>query len=503
MQKTIILKKAEYSYGEKSVLNGVSFVCTQNERLCILGENGVGKSTLLRILTGELELNSGSLEKIGHIRTAYVSQEFPSESMDLTIEEYIEKYAGKVLFKKVHNHSKELGFDTEKNLKKSCREISGGQQKILALSVAFASSPDFILLDEPENHIDIVSRIVLIRKLQEYRGGVIFISHDRLIIDAIATKVAELARGELHISEGGYDKYIETKMLRIGGLQRKFDVETKRIKQLAETIIILRQKAHRGKEVSLYHLKKKELDDLKQAHKESPRPNDRKTKIKIHQSEGGLHGGKLLCRIKDGQFRFEASKADMFRDIDLEIRSGGHIVLLGRNGTGKSTFLKCLTGENKLTKGDISWGNDVKWSYFDQHASFNPEEIPLNVIKEKFGCLDLEARSILGAMRFDKDRAEAKIGTLSGGEKMRLRFAIAFGLKPDLLILDEPTNHLDEVTWEILLEACKKSKSTILLVSHDYEFIENFEPSVFWMIEGQSINPRYKDLNTLLQEMGA
>ena len=369
--------------------------------------------------------------------------------------------------------------------------------------MAFAASPDFILLDEPENHIDIVSRIILIRKLQEYRGGVIFISHDRLIIDAIATKVAELARGELHISEGGYDEYIETKMLRIGGLQRKFDTETKRIRQLSESIVILGQKALRGKEVSLYRRKKEELEGLKHSHKESPRPDDRKTKIKIHQSEEGRHGGKLLCRIHEGSFRYPAHKADMFRNINLEMRTGGHIVLLGRNGTGKSTFLKCITGENKFSKGEITWGNDVKWAYFDQHASFDLSKTALEVIGEKLNCLDLQARSVLGTMRFSEDRMEAAIGTLSGGEKMRLRFAIGFGLKPDLIILDEPTNHLDEVTWEILLEACKKSKSTILLVRHDYEFIESFNPSVFWMIEGQAINARYKELPVLLKEMGA
>src|SRR5258708_6467324 len=419
MQKTIALKKAEYAYGQKLLRRGASFICTQHERLCILGENGAGKSTLLRILAGELELTSGVMEKIGHIRTVYVPQEFPKEFMELSIADYIEKQGGRALLKKIYANGKELGFDIERNVKKLCGAISGGQQKILALSIAFAASPDFIFLDEPENHIDIVSRIVLIRKLQEYRGGIIFISHDRLIIDALATKVAELAQGQLHVSEGGYGEYIETKMVRIGGLQRKFDTETKRIKQLTEAVVILGQKAFRGKEVSLFHKKKEELDELKQSHKESPRPDDRKTKIRIHQAEEGLHGGKLLCRIKGGYFRFPGSKADMFRDIDLEVRSRGHIVLLGRNGAGKSTFLKCLTGEMAWTKGEVVWGNGVKWAYFDQHAQFDPQRTALDIVGEKLHCLNLEARSVLGAMRFTTDRMEAAIGTLSGGEKMR------------------------------------------------------------------------------------
>mgnify|MGYP001569158364 CR=1 FL=1 len=503
MQKTITLRKAVYAYGEKTIFDEVSFSCSYGERLCILGENGVGKSTLLRILTGELELESGAFEKTGHIRSVYVPQEFPPEYKDLTVEAYIEKLGGKALFKKVYTISEELGFEAERYASRLCKELSGGQQKIVALSIAFASSPDFIMLDEPENHIDIVSRIVLIRMLQAYKGGIIFISHDRLIIDAIATKVAELAQGKLHMSEGDYQDYIKAKMERIGGLQRKYDTESKRIKQLSENIVILRQKAHRGKEVSAYHKTKDELDELKKAHKESGRPDDRKTKIRIAQSSYGLHGGKLLCRIKDAFFRYPGARADMFRELNVEARTPGHIVLLGRNGTGKSTFLKCLTGELKFSKGEIAWGNAVKWGYFDQHAQFDPRKTPLAIVKDALNLDDQDAKAVLGSMRFNEDRMKAAVGTLSGGEKMRVRFALVFGSKAEFIILDEPTNHLDEVTWEILLAACKNSKSTLLLVSHDYEFIEEFDPSVFWMIQGQTIVPRYKELSQLLEEMGA
>ncbi len=503
MQKTITLRKAEYAFGDKIILNEVSFVCSQNERLCILGENGVGKSTLLKILTGELMLEAGAYEKTGHIRTVYVPQEFPAEFRDLTVDKYIENAAGKALFKRSYNVSLELGFDVEKYASRFCRELSGGQQKILALSIAFATLPDFIFLDEPENHIDIVSRIVLIRMLQNYKGGIIFISHDRLIIDAIATKVAELANGKLYVSEGGYQDYIEEKMTRLGGLQRKYDSESRRIKQLSLSIVISRQKALRGKEISAYHKQKEELEGLKTAHKESGRPDDKKTKIRIPSSDQGLHGGKLLCRITNGFFRYAGTKADIFRDLNLEARTPGHIVLLGRNGTGKSTFLKCLAGENSLSKGEISWGNNVKWAYFDQHTQFRATETPLAIVRETLNLGEQDAKAVLGEMRFNEDRMTAEIQTLSGGEKMRVRFALVFGSKAEFIILDEPTNHLDEITWEILLAACKNSRSTLLLVSHDYEFIEEFNPNVFWMIQGQSIVPRYKELSVLLEEMGA
>ena len=143
----------------------------------------------------------------------------------------------------------------------------------------------------------------------------------------------------------------------------------------------------------------------------------------------------------------------------------------------------------------------VTFAYFDQHMQFDADANPVDVVMKKLNCFDVEARSALGAMRFDLKKMQTKIGSLSGGERMRLRFAIVFGQKPDFLILDEPTNHIDEVTWEVLLHACKVSKSTILLVSHDYEFIQEFAPELFWVIGNQTVTPRWKELGELLDEM--
>lgn len=541
--KAINLKKIEYSYGERHVFSNVSLKCTEKERFCILGENGVGKSTLLKIMCGEIEADAGSIEKTGHIRAVYVPQEFSHESAKKTVAEYIESNVGVSLTKRVKSIALELGFDIEKasgigalsevealNTSKEkkegkkvsdkigdkpalCGSFSGGQQKILALAVALAGNPDFLLLDEPENHLDIVSRMILIEMLQEYRGGIVFISHDRLVIDSIATKIAELANGEVHVSEGGYDDYIEDKMARIGGMQRAFDAETKRIKQLENTIVILKQKAIRGKEISAYQRKLAELNELKKSHKENGRPEDKKSKIKIGQGGPGFHDGKLLARVEKLSFKYDDAKAYTFKDISLEIRTGTHIALLGRNGAGKSTFLKCLTGELPANGGTVTWATTydpqamvpekpVTFAYFDQHMSFDPERKPVDVVMEKLNCFDVEARAALGAMRFDLTRQQTAIGKLSGGERMRLRFAIVFGKKPDFLILDEPTNHIDEITWEVLLSACKLSKSTILLVSHDYEFIQEFKPELFWVIGNQTVTPRWRDLNELLEEMG-
>lgn len=512
--KAITLKKVAYAYGEREIFKNVSVSCTENERVCILGENGVGKSTLLKILCGDIEADSGAIEKSGHLRFKYVEQEFPKHAAAHTVEKYIEEFAGISLKKRVYSIAEELGFDLERiDTAALCGSFSGGQQKILALSTALATNPDFLLLDEPENHLDIVSRMILIRMLQEFRGGIVFISHDRLVIDSLATKIAELSQGEVHISEGNYDDYIEDKMARIGGMQRAYDAETKRIKQLEQTVVILKQKAIRGKEISAYQRKLAELQELKKGHKENGRPEDKKTKIKLAQGGPGFHDGKLLLRVDKLGFKYDDAKAYTFRNISLEVRTGTHIALLGRNGAGKSTFLKVLTGELPMSEGTIAWAKTydpaakdpekpVSFAYFDQHMSFDPEKKPVEVVMEKLNCFEIEARAALGSMRFDLTRQQTPISKLSGGERMRLRFAIVFGKKPDFLILDEPTNHIDEVTWEVLLSACKHSKSTILLVSHDYEFIQEFKPGLFWVIGNQTVSPSWRDLSELLADMG-
>ncbi len=499
MAKTISLKNISHAFLERTVLSGVSIKFAEGERICIVGENGTGKSTMLKIIAGTIEPTGGSIEKNTHIRTYYVAQEFAQADAELTVEAYITKYAGLSLFKKVYETSTKLGFNLQKVSDAIAGSLSGGQQKVLTLSVGIATAPDFLLLDEPENHLDIISRLELIKVLQTYKGGVLFVSHDRRMIDAVADKVVEVAMGKAHISEGGYQDYIDAKLARIGGMQRQYDVESKRIRQIQSTIGILESKAFRGKDVAKYLKTKQELAELKQKHKEESRPEDRQTKIKLRQNNNALHDGKLLCRVTDASFGY--TKGHIFRDLTLDIRTGEHIVLLGRNGSGKSTFLKCLTGHLPLAGGTIAWTPEVTHAYFDQHAEFDPDMTPVEVVMEGLNKDEKSARAVLGMMKFIVEKMDTKIHSLSGGERMRVRFALVFGASPDFIILDEPTNHLDEVTWQILLDACNASKSTILLVTHDYEFIQDLKEKVFWLIKNQTIKERHKDLEEIVEEL--
>ncbi len=501
MAKTVSLKNISHAFLEKPILTGVSFKFTDNERICIVGDNGTGKSTLLKIITGALEPDAGKVETTGHVRFYYVPQEFPHDHLAQSVQHFMDTFAGPTLFKKIFATGKQLGFNLEKNLEKECRLLSGGQQKILALSVGLATAPDFLMLDEPENHLDIVSRLELIKVLQAYRGGILFVSHDRLMVDSVATKVAEVVGGKAYISEGGYQDYIDQRLSRIAGLQRAFDGDTKRIKQLQAMLPILEQKAFRGKDVPTFLKRKAELAELKEKQADSPRAKDARTKIRLQESTSALHNGKLLCRMENASFRYPERTGEIFHGASFDIRTGSHLVLLGRNGTGKSTFLKCLTGNLPLTTGTVRWMEGVQSAYFDQHAAFDPQMTALEVIIDQLDLTDTKARAALGAMKFSTDKMETRTEALSGGERMRLRFALVFGVNPDFIILDEPTNNLDEVTWQILLDACNATKSTILLVTHDYEFIQELEQKHFLLIKNQTIQERYKDLEEIIEEL--
>jgi ATP-binding cassette subfamily F protein 3 len=269
---------------------------------------------------------------------------------------------------------------------------------------------------------------------------------------------------------------------------------------LEGSLSILHQKAIRGKGVSQYHARKDELEALKEKHA-SGRPESVRTVVQIGQQQTALHDGRLICRIEKAAFHYPNAEAPIFEDVSLEMRTGSHIILLGRNGAGKSTFLKTLMKKLPLTNGSVSWVDDTKIAYFDQHAELDPKKSALETVAEALKVDDQTAYKALGAMKFARERMGTQVGNLSGGERMRIRFAMVFGASPTFILLDEPTNHLDEITWEILLEAVNDSPSTILLVTHDYQFIEGVKEKIFWLMHKGTIAERSKSLEQLVKEI--
>lgn len=502
MQKTISLKHVSVEFGTKTVLDDVTFSLTVPERACVVGENGEGKSTLLRLIAGTVEIASGTIHKSNGARAYYVPQEFLEKYMASTAREFILAEAGHTMYGKVEEITKALGLRLPAYADQSCSLLSGGQQKILALAVGVALRPDFLLLDEPENHLDIVTRKKLLAILSDFPNALLCISHDRYVIDVLANKVIEIAKGKLFISEGGYADYRASRLRRIEGKQRVFDTEVKRITQLEKAYIIAKQKAYRGKDTAAYHRIKEELGDLKQDHKENKRAKDEFTKIKMASSATELHTSKLLVKAEDVTYCYPGKKS-LFKKLSFEIRVGENIVLLGRNGSGKSTLLKLLQGTLKPESGAITWAPGIKAHFFDQHMAFNPALSARQVVEDHYGCSAERARAILGTVKFDLDRMERPLESLSGGERMRLKFAIVFGMNPDVIVLDEPTNHVDITTWDILLDQCNSTKATLILVSHDEEFIEKLDSKLFFVLSKSEFRVRHKSLDHLLEELGA
>lgn len=482
------------------MLDDISFVVAVPERACIVGENGEGKSTLLRLIAGTIEETSGTIHMSNGVRTYYVPQEFLPAYMDVTAKEFVIAEAGHAMYGKVEEICKALGIRLGNYAEQKCSLLSGGQQKILALSIGIALRPDFLLLDEPENHLDIVTRKKLLGLLQDFRGGLLCISHDRYVIDILANKVLEVAQGKIFVSEGGYAEYRAARLRRIEGKQREFDTEEKRITQLEKAFIIARQKAFRGKETAAYHKIKEELAGLKQDHKDEKRAKDEFTKIKISSSKTELHASKLLVKAEDITYNYPGKKP-LFKKLSFEIRVGGNVVLLGRNGAGKSTLLKLLQGTLTPESGAITWAPGIKAHFFDQHMAFDLTLSARQVVEDHYGCGDEKARAILGSVKFDLDRMERPLESLSGGERMRLKFAIVFGMNPDIIVLDEPTNHVDITTWDILLDQCNNTKATLVLVSHDEEFIEKLENKLFFVLSKSEFRVRHKSLDELLTEL--
>lgn len=500
MKKSILLKRVSYATDAKEILRGVSLAVAEGDCFCLFGENGAGKSTLFKIIAGELKPDEGSVHHTGHLRFTMVPQEFHPHTPEETIDGYTERVAGVQYMKKVAELSKRLGYPTARHGTVATSALSGGQQKIVALSVALAQKPDFLLLDEPENHLDIVSRAELVDMLAEFGGGLLLVSHDRFVIDALSTHVGELADGVLHTVEGGYSEYLEEKMSRIEGLQRTYDAEQKRIEQLRKSLVVMKQKAIRGNDVAQYKRRLAEFEALKSSHKENARPSATSTKIHLRAADSALYAGKLVLSITDASFNYPG-RPPLFKKTHLDVYSGTTTVLLGRNGAGKSTFLKCLKGDLTFTTGGVKARTGVRIAFFDQHAAFAPGDTALQIVRARMAVGETDAKAALGAMRFDSARMTTPSSLLSGGERMRVRFALAFGQKPDLLVLDEPTNHIDEVTWEILVHACRDYTGTLLLVTHDHEFIEEVKPDLFWMFKDGTLVERHKDLSVLLEEL--
>lgn len=499
----IQLKNATILFGQPPLLDSAEFTLAEKERVCIVGRNGSGKSTMLKVLNGDVKLDDGQRIVASHINIALLDQDPPinndvvlfdyvaeglSDDAKLikayfaqsnkvatdhsdaalkelqVIQEKLDASNGWLLEQKISNVLTQLGLNGSANLK----NLSGGWRRKAALARALVSQPDILLLDEPTNHLDIDMVAWLEKSLLTYNGSIVFISHDRAFIRSMATRIVDIDRGQVKSYTGNYAKYLEQKAhdLEVQETHNKeFD------KKLAKEEVWIRQgiKARRTRNEGRVRALKLLREEYKSRRNQMG--------MAVIQSSTGAKSGKRIFELNQASYAFEAKK--IIENLDLLVTRGDKVALIGPNGCGKTTLIKLLLGELQPQAGEYFTGTNIELAYFDQHRSQLDLNKPLiDAIAD--GKREVEvnggSRHVISYLQdylFSPERVNAPVSTLSGGEKNRLMLAKLM-LKPsNLLILDEPTNDLDVETLELLESILVEYSGTVLLVSHDREFIDN------------------------------
>ncbi|MCU8237635.1 ABC transporter ATP-binding protein [Vibrio vulnificus] len=510
----LTIHNGQLAFGDNPLLDKADFVLQEHERVCLVGRNGAGKSTLMKVLAGEVILDDGKLQITQDVVVSRLEQD-PPRNEPGTVYDYVASGLAEVGEQlKIYHDLLDLVAQepTEKNINRLARvqeqldhanawrfedrvkhvlaalkldaetkltDLSGGWQRKAALAKALVCDPDVLLLDEPTNHLDVTTIEWLETFLKDFRGSIIFISHDRAFIKTMATRIVDLDRGKLASFPGDYDNYLIEKeeMLRVEEMQNaEFD------KKLAQEEVWIRQgiKARRTRNEG-------RVRALKKLREERQSRVDIQGKAKI-QIDDAARSGKIVFEAEKLQFSFDGKK--IVDDFSFNIMRGDRIALIGPNGCGKSTVLKLLLDQLKPESGRLHCGTKLEVAYFDQYREIlDPEKTVIDNLADgkqevTVGGRERHALSYLQDFLFSPKRARTPVKALSGGEKNRLLLARIF-LKPNnLLILDEPTNDLDIETLELLEELLANYQGTLLLVSHDRQFVDN-TVMTSWIFEGE------------------
>lgn len=501
-----------------NLLDGVSFDINAGERVGLMGRNGCGKTTLFRILTGEIPPDEGTImiapgKKVGLIsqipnyphaysvedvlRTAFSSLLRAGEKMAAleaqmaggsadrrTLEEYDRLSA---------RFSSGGGYDMDVETDKVCNglgipaemraqafdRLSGGEKTRVNLARLLLEKTDILLLDEPTNHLDLRSVEWLEDYILKFRGTVLTISHDRFFLDRVVQRVIELHEGKAEFYSGNYSFYLEEKQARFNLQLKQYEQEQAKLKQLGYTLE--RMKGWGINNRTLYR-RAMSIQHRMDRIAKTDRPKTQRT-MRAKFGEQEFFGDEMFI-IKNLSKEFGARK--LFSDVNLEVKGGERIALLGDNGTGKSTFLRILLGEIPCTSGYIRFGPTVKWGYLPQIIHFeHPERSLYDTMLYEKNYSPQVARDRLGAFMFSGEDVFKTVGTLSGGEQSRLRLCMLMDDKINLLILDEPTNHLDISSREWIECAIDEYEGTLLFVSHDRYFVDKFATRVWELSDGK------------------
>ena len=501
----------------ENLLQDLSFEIEEGERVAILGRNGCGKTTLFKIITGEMDYDGGEVYVNPNKKLGMISQ-IPHFPLGYTVEDVLRSAFREILAakKKMEALEKAMeqgatqeqlktydslvarfqaggGYDMDVEVDKICNglgitpaqrpqlfdSLSGGEKTRINLARLLLEKTDILLLDEPTNHLDLNSVEWLENYIKTFKGTVLAISHDRYFIDQIAQRVIEITEGHAEFYTGNYSFYMEEKQARFDLQLKQYEQEQAKLKQLGYTVE--RMKGWGINNRTLYR-RAMSIQHRMERIRKTERPKTEKT-MKATFGEKDFSGD-VVFKLKNLSKSF--GDRVLFSDVNLSVEGGERIALLGDNGTGKSTFLKCLLGEEDC-QGKIQFGPTVKWGYLPQIIHFDhPERSLYDTMLYEKNLSPQQARDRLGAFLFQGEDVFKTVGTLSGGEQSRLRLCMLMDEKINLLILDEPTNHLDIASREWVEAAIEEFEGVLLFVSHDRYFIEKFAERI-WLLEDGTI----------------
>ena len=512
----ISIDNISYYIGERILYEDASLFITPKDKIGLIGLNGTGKSTLLKMLVGEVELASGNISQSKSTSIGFLNQDLLSyqsdepilkvamqafhqaldlqHQIDVILKEMEENYTDKLLERlsllqeqfeaadgyRIQSQAEELlegiGFKTA-DLKRPLREFSGGWRMRVMLAKLLLEKPSLLMLDEPTNHLDLPSIQWIESYLQSYEGAYIIVSHDRTFLNSTVNKIVEVYASKLNLYSGNYDYYLEEKELRNEVQQNAFENQQQKIKEAERFIERFKAKATKAKQAQSKVKQLEKLDRIEAVTDENMRVN-----FKFNfKTQSGRH----VKRLQDISKSYGG--LDILEKASLGLQRGDKVALIGANGKGKSTVLRIIAG-TEAHEGQVETGHNVLMSFYAQHQleALNINNDLVEELKQEgTGKNEQELRGILGCFLFSGDEVFKKIKVLSGGEKSRVALAKALISEANFLLLDEPTNHLDMLSVGILVQALQQYEGTFLVVSHDRHFITKVANKIWWIEDYQ------------------
>ncbi|MDE1988861.1 MAG: ATP-binding cassette domain-containing protein [Betaproteobacteria bacterium] len=475
----LTLTHAHLAYGHHALLDGVDFMVDAGERIGLIGRNGGGKSSLLKVVVGEATLDDGVLWRAPGLKTGYVPQEpllDDGASVLQTVSAGLQAHEeGWVPQYKVETVLSQLGLAPDQRI----ASLSGGWKKRVAIARALVAEPDLLVLDEPTNHLDIASIEWLETLLLGFRGSLLFVTHDRQFLDRVATRIVELDRGNLSAYGPSFAEYLRRKAEQLAAeatVQAKFD------KVLAQEEVWIRKGIEARRTRNEGRVRRLEALRLERSAR-----RERVGQVRL-ALDAGERSGNLVAELSHVTFRH--GERLLVRDYSTRILRGDRVGIIGPNGAGKTTLLRLLLGELQPQEGSVRLGTRLAVAYYDQlRSQLDPEATLSDTISPGADFVEIQGVrkhvvSYLGDFLFSPERVRAKVKSLSGGERNRLLLARLFAKPANVLVLDEPTNDLDIETLDLLESLLAEYDGTLFLVSHDRAFLDNVVTQVI-VLDGQ------------------